>query len=70
VVAAVVLEEDTYPGDAATLAALREALAAFKVPKALFPMAALPRNTMGKVQKNQLRADYAHSFSGEGGGAS
>jgi len=32
------------------------------VPKALFPVAALPRNTMGKVQKNQLRADYALTF--------
>ncbi len=63
VVAAVVLKEDAYPGDGATLAALREALAAFKVPKALFPLATLPRNTMGKVQKNQLRADYAETFS-------
>lgn len=63
VVAAVVLKADAYPGDGVTLAALREALAAFKVPKALFPLTTLPRNTMGKVQKNQLRADYAETFS-------
>jgi len=67
VVAAVVLREDAYPGENATLSALREALAAFKVPKALFPVTALPRNTMGKVQKNQLREDYAHTFSEAGG---
>jgi acyl-coenzyme A synthetase/AMP-(fatty) acid ligase len=26
---------------------------------------ALPRNTMGKVQKNALRAEYAGLFSGD-----
>ena len=33
----------------------REHLANFKVPKNVVLLDALPRNTMGKVQKNQLR---------------
>ncbi|HEY0614590.1 MAG TPA: AMP-binding protein [Candidatus Elarobacter sp.] len=39
----------------ATLATLRERLASFKVPKRLYPIAALPRNAMGKVEKPRLR---------------
>jgi len=37
-------------------------LAGFKVPKALLLRDELPRNTMGKVQKNLLRADYNQLF--------
>lgn len=37
------------------LAALRERLASFKVPKTLYPIDALPRNAMGKVEKPRLR---------------
>jgi len=43
----------------AALAALRERLASFKVPKALYPIDALPRNAMGKVEKPRLRAMLA-----------
>ncbi|MGE3332483.1 MAG: AMP-binding protein [Rhodospirillaceae bacterium] len=39
-------------------AALKDALASFKVPKMIVFADALPRNTMGKVQKNVLRQDY------------
>ena len=39
----------------ATLALLRERLASFKVPKALYAIDALPRNAMGKVEKPRLR---------------
>jgi malonyl-CoA/methylmalonyl-CoA synthetase len=39
----------------AVRAALKDALAAYKVPKQIVFTAALPRNTMGKVQKNVLR---------------
>ncbi|BDE04790.1 long-chain-fatty-acid--CoA ligase [Vulcanimicrobium alpinum] len=39
----------------ASLATLRERLASFKVPKALYPVEALPRNAMGKVEKPKLR---------------
>jgi len=38
-----------------TLATLRERLASFKVPKHLYPIDALPRNAMGKVEKPRLR---------------
>jgi malonyl-CoA/methylmalonyl-CoA synthetase len=37
---------------------LRQRLAAFKVPKRVLFVEALPRNTMGKVQKNVLRDTY------------
>jgi malonyl-CoA/methylmalonyl-CoA synthetase len=37
------------------LATLRERLASFKVPKALYPIDVLPRNAMGKVEKPRLR---------------
>ena len=37
------------------LATLRERLASFKAPKHLYPIEALPRNAMGKVEKPRLR---------------
>jgi malonyl-CoA/methylmalonyl-CoA synthetase len=46
----------------AVLAALKAQLANFKIPKRCFVEPDLPRNTMGKVQKNQLRARYQHLF--------
>lgn len=46
------------------IAALRSQLAGFKLPKAVFVVDELPRNTMGKVQKAQLRATYAPWFKG------
>ena len=46
----------------AVLAAIRDRLARFKQPKAAVVVADLPRNTMGKVQKNLLRATYAGWF--------
>lgn len=39
-------------------AALEQRLAKFKQPKQVFVVADLPRNTMGKVQKNLLREQY------------
>ncbi|MBV8748998.1 MAG: AMP-binding protein, partial [Candidatus Eremiobacteraeota bacterium] len=50
------VETDSSFDAEATLAALRERLASFKVPKALYPIDALPRNAMGKVEKPRLRA--------------
>ncbi|MDB5095263.1 MAG: AMP-dependent synthetase and ligase [Candidatus Eremiobacteraeota bacterium] len=41
--------------EAGALATLGERLASFKVPKALYPIDALPRNAMGKVEKPRLR---------------
>ena len=45
----------------AALATLRERLASFKVPKHLYPIAALPRNAMGKVEKPRLREILAEN---------
>jgi malonyl-CoA/methylmalonyl-CoA synthetase len=42
--------------------ALKEELANFKVPKRVFFTGELPRNTMGKVQKNLLRDQYKDLF--------
>jgi malonyl-CoA/methylmalonyl-CoA synthetase len=39
--------------------ALKERVANYKVPKNVFFVESLPRNTMGKVQKNLLRDQYA-----------
>ncbi len=43
------------------LGALRERLASFKVPKSVHVVEALPRNAMGKVEKQRLIATFAHS---------
>ena len=48
-------------GDA-ILSTLRSQLANFKIPKRCFVAQELPRNTMGKVQKNLLRAQYQRLF--------
>jgi len=42
--------------------ALKGQLANFKIPKRCFVVDELPRNTMGKVQKNLLRAQYQELF--------
>jgi malonyl-CoA/methylmalonyl-CoA synthetase len=44
------------------IVAVRKELAAFKVPKRVFFVPDLPRNSMGKVQKNLLRDTYRNSF--------
>jgi malonyl-CoA/methylmalonyl-CoA synthetase len=45
--------------EAVILAALKQKIAGYKVPKRVFFVPELPRNTMGKVQKNLLRERYA-----------
>ena len=54
--------DEGFDADAA-LAALRERLASFKVPKRLYPIDALPRNAMGKVEKPRLREMLARTRS-------
>ena len=44
------------------LASLKAQLANFKIPKKCFVVPELPRNTMGKVQKNLLREQYKGLF--------
>ncbi len=46
----------------AVIAEMRERLAAFKTPKRVFFVDDLPRNAMGKVQKNLLRDKHADLF--------
>jgi malonyl-CoA/methylmalonyl-CoA synthetase len=41
------------------LARLKSTLANFKIPKRCFVVKELPRNAMGKIQKNLLRAEYS-----------
>jgi malonyl-CoA/methylmalonyl-CoA synthetase len=58
-VAVVIARSGAAPEPAAILAALKAMLANFKVPKRCYVVQELPRNAMGKVQKNLLRARYA-----------
>ena len=44
------------------IAKLKGELAHYKIPKKLYFLDELPRNTMGKVQKNLLREEYKDSF--------
>ena len=50
--------------EAAVREALRERLAAFKIPKRVLVLEELPRNAMGKVQKAELRRENAGLFAG------
>ncbi len=43
-------------------AAIAESLARFKHPRQIIVVDSLPRNAMGKVQKNVLREEYRHLF--------
>lgn len=61
VVAIVVPEGDDVGVETVTVA-LQGQLARFKQPKAVINLAELPRNTMGKVQKNLLRDEYQNLF--------
>ena len=48
--------------EAEILAALRQQLAGYKLPKRVLFVDELPRNVMGKVQKAQLRERYAQLY--------
>jgi malonyl-CoA/methylmalonyl-CoA synthetase len=61
-VAVVVAKSGSTLDNAAMLATLKANIANFKVPKRVFVVADLPRNAMGKVQKNVLRAQHGGLF--------
>ncbi|MGR3761132.1 malonate--CoA ligase [Roseobacteraceae bacterium NS-SX3] len=61
-VVAVVVPEGEGTSAEAIKAALSGQLAKFKQPKEVILLEALPRNTMGKVQKKTLREEYAGLF--------
>ena len=62
VFAVVVSRPGANPDAAALLGALKARIANFKVPKRLEVVDELPRNTMGKVQKNLLRDRFRGAF--------
>jgi malonyl-CoA/methylmalonyl-CoA synthetase len=59
VTAVVVLKAGAALDEASVIMALKKQIANFKVPKRVHFVKELPRNAMGKVQKNILRKDYA-----------
>ena len=61
-VVAVLQRRDAGLDEAAIMAALDGKLARFKQPRRIVFVSELPRNTMGKIQKKQLREDYGHLF--------
>jgi malonyl-CoA/methylmalonyl-CoA synthetase len=61
-VAVVIAKAGTQLQPDAIVADLKSKLANFKIPKRCFVVPELPRNTMGKVQKNLLRDQYKGLF--------
>jgi malonyl-CoA/methylmalonyl-CoA synthetase len=64
VVAVVIAKTGAALDEAALITALKGKIAAFKVPKRVFVESELPRNAMGKVQKNLLRERHRGWFGG------
>ncbi len=62
VLGVVVPNKDSAPDLESILASARQSLARFKHPRKLVVLSQLPRNTMGKVQKNILREQYKSMF--------
>ena len=62
-VAAVIVKKPTATlAESDVMAAIKGKLAVFKLPKRVFLVEDLPRNAMGKVQKNELRKRFADTF--------
>ncbi len=59
VTAVVVPKTGARPTEEQVVGTLKDEIASFKVPKRVYFVAELPRNAMGKVQKNVLRDDCA-----------
>lgn len=62
VLGVIVPENGVAPDTEAMMEAVRHSLARFKHPRKLVVLDELPRNTMGKVQKNVLREQYKGMF--------
>lgn len=62
------IEADADFDAGAFATAMRERLASFKLPKAVRVVDALPRNAMGKVEKQRLIQAYAQDNAPDGGG--
>ena len=61
-VAVVIAKPGVQVSPDSVIEGLKSQLANFKIPKKCFVVEALPRNTMGKVQKNVLRDQYKALF--------
>ena len=61
-VTAVVTRADENLSEQTVLDGISDALAKFKMPKSVHFVDELPRNAMGKVQKNELRKRYDHLY--------
>jgi malonyl-CoA/methylmalonyl-CoA synthetase len=59
VTAAVVAKAGAILAEQEIIDMVKLRLARYKVPKRIFVLEELPRNTMGKVQKNALRQTFA-----------
>jgi len=64
VTAVVVTSPGAILSEEAVLATLQDRLARYKLPKRVFFVEALPRNAMGKVQKNVLRDELKGLYDG------
>lgn len=65
VTAVAILQKGTAIAEPEVLQALRSRLAKYKLPKRVYFVDELPRNAMGKVQKNLLREQFSHNASAE-----
>ena len=63
-VVALVVGDNGIVEEQRVLAFLSDRLARFKQPKRVINVTQLPRNAMGKVQKNELRQQYGELFEG------
>jgi malonyl-CoA/methylmalonyl-CoA synthetase len=68
VTAAVVLQPAALLSEADIIDAIKARLARYKVPKRVLLIEQLPRNSMGKVQKNVLRAAFASLYGSKSAG--
>jgi len=62
VAAVVVAKKGAVVQESSLMQQARPLIASYKMPKRIFVVDSLPRNLMGKVQKNLLREQYAKTF--------
>ncbi len=68
VTAVIVAAPGAAPLEERIIESLRARLARYKIPRRVLLVAELPRNAMGKVQKDALRATYASLYAGMNAG--
>ena len=58
VTAIVVRKDDSQLNENKIIELAKQKLASYKIPKAVFFISTLPRNTMGKIQKNIIKQQF------------